>query len=127
MSSILEPVVWSGLSWFSQLIYVSLHQNDPRSDGALASEVYGGGYARSVVGFGPLQNGASRFSNVAVSFVNLPACRITHIGLWNRSVSGDMGLVFDMASTSMGVMIRSAGQGLVISTGQIAISLSSTN
>lgn len=66
-------------------VYVSLHTADPGETGA--SEVTGGGYTRMLVTFTAPAN--KQMSNAAdIEFDNLPACTVTHFGLWDAQTGG---------------------------------------
>ncbi len=62
------------------LPYISLHTGDPGGTGA--AEVTGGSYARQSASFGPANAGAAS-NDVAVDFVTMPACTVTHMGVWS--------------------------------------------
>lgn len=64
-------------------LYLALHSGDPL-DGA--SEISGGGYARQPMSFEPHTMGVVNAE--AVTFTNMPACRVTHFGIWNDPENG---------------------------------------
>ena len=67
-------------------IYVSLHTGDPGENGA--NEVTGGEYKRQLVTFSTPSN--KQTSNPSdIEFVNMPACTITHMGLWDAETEGN--------------------------------------
>lgn len=67
-------------------IYVSLHTGDPGEDGT--NEVTGGGYKRQLVTFSTPSN--KQTSNPSdIEFDNMPACTITHMGLWDAETEGN--------------------------------------
>jgi len=66
-------------------IYVSLHTGDPGDTGA--SEVTGGGYSRQAAAF---ESAATKHTQNSgeISFSNMPAALVTHLGLWGASSGG---------------------------------------
>lgn len=60
-------------------IYMSLHTADPGTSGA--NEVSGGAYARQTAVFSVADAGQSSNSQQVV-WIDLPACTITHCGVW---------------------------------------------
>lgn len=60
---------------------MSLHTGDPGEDGS-ANEVTGGSYSRQDVTFSVAANGISSNTN-KVEFTLLPACTVTHAGVWD--------------------------------------------
>lgn len=63
-------------------IYVSLHTADPGASGA--NEVAGGSYSRVTGAFSAASNGQSSNTQQLV-WTDLPACTITHCGVWRGS------------------------------------------
>lgn len=63
-------------------IYVSLHTADPGTSGA--SEVTGGSYAR-VVGMFSAASGGQAQNSQQIVWTDLPACTVTHCGVWRGS------------------------------------------
>jgi hypothetical protein len=69
---------------------VSLHTADPGLTGA--SEVTGGSYARQTVTLGaPADGGGGRqiANTAAVTWTDMPAVTVTHVGLWDAATSGN--------------------------------------
>lgn len=67
-------------------IYVSLHTGDPGENGA--NEVTGGEYKRQLATFSAPSN--KQTSNPSdIEFDNMPACTITHMGLWDAETEGN--------------------------------------
>ena len=58
---------------------LSLHTGDPGLTGA--AEVTGGSYARQTPTFGAPAN-ATATTTAPVSFTGMPACTVTHAGVW---------------------------------------------
>ena len=60
--------------------HISLHTTDPVGDGS--NEVTGGSYVRKPATFGAAAGGAAD-NTVAVEFTLMPACTVTHCGIWS--------------------------------------------
>jgi hypothetical protein len=71
-------------------VYVSLHTGDPGETGA--DEVTGGTYARqdASAAFAPASGGAIQ-TDVDIDWPadTMPACTITHLGVWDAATSGN--------------------------------------
>lgn len=65
--------------------YISLHTADPGTTGA--NEVVGGTYGRQAGSFGVAAAGAIA-NDVAITFTLMPACTVTHVGIWSASTLG---------------------------------------
>lgn len=69
-------------------VYVSLHTADPGTTGA--SECTGGSYARQLASSSFAAAGASsKASNADINFAAMPACTVTHVGIWDASTVGN--------------------------------------
>jgi len=66
--------------------YVSLHTADPGETGA--SEVTGGSYARQAGSFGVASGGAVS-NDALIEFTDMPACTVTHVGVWDAATAGN--------------------------------------
>lgn len=66
--------------------YVSLHTADPGETGD--SECVGGSYARQSGSFAAASAGATT-TDAQISYATMPACTITHVGVWDASTSGN--------------------------------------
>lgn len=60
--------------------YISLHTSDPGGTGA--NECAGGSYARQPASFGPANLGSAS-NDVEISFTGMPACTVSHVGIWD--------------------------------------------
>lgn len=78
------------------------------------TEVVGGSYARKNITWSAVSNGAISNSGT-ISFTNLPACTITHWGIYDPSGNAWYFGRFEIP------IIRTAGQGLDIVAGNLAI------
>lgn len=65
--------------------YLSLHTADPGKTGA--DEVTGGSYARQAIAFDAAVTGSAG-SSASESFTGMPACTVTHVGLWDTVTVG---------------------------------------
>ena len=74
-------------------VFISLHTADPVDAGS-GAEVAAGGYtyARQTCAFNAAgTNAAGVTENTAVeTWTNLPACTVTHIGIWDAVSSGNL-------------------------------------
>ena len=69
-------------------VYVSLHTADPGTTGA--SECAGGSYARQLASSSfAAASGSSKASNADINFTSMPACTVTHVGIWDASTVGN--------------------------------------
>lgn len=66
-------------------MYLSLHTADPGATGA--SEVTGGTYVRQAVPKVASSSGTYT-NNANIDFTLMPACTVTHAGLWSASTTG---------------------------------------
>jgi len=60
--------------------YISLHTADPGATGT--DEVAGGSYARQAATMGAAAGGATD-NTAAIEFTDMPACSVTHCGIWS--------------------------------------------
>ena len=65
--------------------HVSLHTADPGNTGA--SECTGGSYARQSATFGTI-SGKAVSNSGALEFTGMPACTVTHVGIWSLASGG---------------------------------------
>lgn len=68
-------------------VYISLHTADPGTTGASEVVVGASSYVRKAYGAsaaaaGNIENSAS------LDFTNMPACTVTHFGVWNNATPG---------------------------------------
>lgn len=99
--------------------YVSLHGADPGETGA--NEITGGSYARQSGAFGAAAAGA--VSNTAsVSFTDMPADTITHVGIWiHLTATATTNFIWGGALTASKVV--NAGDTFIIQTGDLDVTL----
>jgi hypothetical protein len=98
-------------------IYMSLHTATPGDTGA--SEVTGGSYARQNVTatYDPAAFKVKLNSN-AVSWANMPAVTVTHVGIWDAATAGNP---LEWASLSVSKVVAS-GATFVIGVGAAPMS-----
>lgn len=82
----LLDAIYNGVSYSVTTPYVSLHTGDPGTTGA--SEVSGSSYARQAGSFGNASSGAVS-TDAQVNFVDMPACTVTHVGIWDAISGGN--------------------------------------
>jgi len=66
--------------------WMSLHTADPGLTGA--DEVTGGSYGRQSTAFDAASSGATA-NSAQEEFTAMPACSITHVGLWDAETTGN--------------------------------------
>jgi len=98
-------------------VYVSLHTDDPGTTGA--NEVSGGSYARQQLTLAAPSNKQTS-NSAALTFSNMPAVTVTHIGLWTAATGGTF--LWSGALTTARTL--QAGDSLVIDVGNLTISIS---
>ncbi|MCX7689092.1 MAG: hypothetical protein N2045_14100 [Fimbriimonadales bacterium] len=92
-------------------ISISLHTADPGTSGG--SEVSGGGYSRQYATFSAASGGQT--SNVAqVVWTNMPACTVTHCGVWRQTT-----FLFGVPLTQARTV--AAGDGFFFNAGSIVV------
>jgi len=83
--------------------YLALHTSHPTALGLLATEVAGGGYRRQRIRFGLPANRICK-SITAQTFIGMPACRVTHLGVWDDPVAGHLLFVVKL-NPALGVRV----------------------
>ena len=97
--------------------YLALHTADP-TDAGSGAEVSGGSYARQTIDFAAASGtGGSVVSSTAESFTVMPACTVTHIGLWDASSGGNL-LYHTAVDTSKAVL---AGDTISVAAGAVTV------
>jgi hypothetical protein len=106
--------VFNNVSLAVAQAYASLHSADPGETGA--SEI--GGTTRQVASFGAAVGGA--ISNDAqLAWASMPACTVTHIGLWDNVSTGN----FLWGGALVAPKTINAGDTFQIGTGDLDITL----
>jgi len=94
-------------------ITISLHTADPGATGA--NELTGGGYARQSATFS-LASGGSASNSGTVTWTNLPACTITHMGIWKSGT-------FQCGVSATAARTIQAGDGTFINPGALQLTV----
>lgn len=99
--------------------YISLHDGDPGITGA--DEITGGSYVRKPLTLTQWNAAASAASptNVSLSWTDLPAVTITHIGLWSAVSGGTFKMGGDLAVAK----VVPAGESFLIIAAALVASL----
>ena len=99
--------------------YLALHTADP-TDAAGGAECSGGSYARQTIDFNAAHatNGTIDNSS-AEEFTNMPACTVSHIGIWDASTSGNL-LFYGAVTASKAV---ASGDTISLAAGALVITL----
>ena len=99
--------------------YLALHTADP-TDAGSGAEVSGGSYARQACAFDAAHATNGNTANTdAESFTVMPACTVTHIGLWDASSGGNL-LYHTAVDTSKAVL---AGDTISVAAGAVTVTL----
>ena len=88
--------------------YISLHP----------AECTGGSYIRKAVSFGAASGGAIS-SDAALTFPSMPACTVTHVGVWDAESSGNF--LWGGALTASKVV--NSGDTFEIASGDLDVTL----
>ena len=97
--------------------YVSLHTADPSDTGA--SECTGGSYARQGdTAFSAAVGGASD-NDSDISFTNMPACTVTHVGIWDSATVG----TFLLGGSLDASKVVNSGDTFTISAGDLDVTV----
>ena len=116
---ILDYVLRNTADWAPTAVYLALHTADPVDAGS-GAEVSGGSYARQTIDFAAASGtGGSVVSSTAESFTVMPACTVTHIGLWDASSGGNL-LYHTAVDTDKAVL---AGDTISVAAGAVTVTL----
>jgi hypothetical protein len=96
--------------------YVSLHTGDPGETGT--SEVAGGSYARQSGSFA-VASGGSCDSDAVLTFADMPAETVTHVGVWDAVSGGN----FLWGGALTASKTTNAGDTFQIGSGDLTITL----
>ena len=120
-NKILDYVLRNTADWAPTAVYTALHTADPADDES-GAEVSAGGYtyARQATAFDAAHATTGVTQNTDVeTWTNLPACTVTHIGIWDAVSSGN--LLFHTAVNSSKTVAN--GDMISIAVGAITITL----
>jgi len=116
---VLDYVLRDTADWAPSAVYLALHTADPLDAGS-GAEVSGGSYARQACAFDAAHaTGGNTANTDAETFANMPACTVTHIGVWDASSSGN--LLFHTAVTTSKAVL--AGDTISVAAGAVTITL----
>ena len=116
---ILDYVLRDTADWAPAAVYLALHTADPVDAGS-GAEVSGGSYARQATAFDAAHATTGVTQNTDVeTWTNLPACTVTHIGIWDAVSSGN--LLFHTAVDSSKTVAN--GDTISIAVGAITVTL----
>ena len=118
-NKVLDYVLRDQADWAPAAVYLSLHTADP-TDAGTGAECSGGSYARQAITFNAAHATAGTIDNSSVEeFTNMPACTVTHIGVWDAASSGNL-LFFGAVTASKAV---GSGDTISLSEGSLDITL----
>ena len=99
--------------------YLALHTADP-TDAAGGAECSGRSYARQTIDFNAAAGtGGAVTNSTAEDFADMPACTVTHIGIWDHASAGDL-LYHGSVSTPKTV---ADGDTISLAIGQLTVTL----
>lgn len=87
-------------TWTKPTVFLSLHTAQPDPTGTPSNEVTGGSYARQAIAFSAASGGSTSNSG-NVSFSSMPACTITHWGLYDASTAGNLLMYGTLAASKV--------------------------
>ena len=118
-TKVLDYVLRDQADWAPTSVHLALHTADPAEDGS-GAECSGGSYARQAITFNAAHatNGTIDNSS-AEEFTNMPACTVSHIGIWDAASSGNL-LFYGAVSASKTV---TAGDTISLAAGSLDITL----
>ena len=118
-TKVLDYVLREQADWAPTAVYLALHTADP-TDAGSGAECSGGSYARQAITFNAAHatNGTIDNSS-AEEFTNMPACTVSHIGIWDASTSGNL-LFYGAVTASKAV---ASGDTISLAAGALVITL----
>ena len=100
-------------------VHLALHTADP-TDAAGGAECSGRSYARQPIDFNAAAGtGGAVTNSTEENFADMPACTVTHIGIWDASSSGNL-LYHGIVSSSKAV---ADGDTISLAAGQLTVTL----
>ena len=120
-TTVLNYVLRNTADWAPTAVYTALHTADP-TDAGSGAEVAAGGYtyARQATAFDAAHATTGVTQNTDIeTWTNLPACTVTHIGIWDAVSSGN--LLFHTAVDSSKTVAN--GDTISIAVGAITVTL----
>jgi len=118
-TKILDYVLRDTADWAPATVYLALHTADPAED-ASGAEVSGGSYARQACAFDATHaTGGNTANTSAESFTGMPACTVSHIGIWDHASAGNLLFYTDVtASKTVG-----SGDTISVAAGAVTVTL----
>jgi len=118
-TKILDYVLTNTADWAPTTVYLALHTADPAEDGS-GAEVSGGSYARQACAFDATHaTGGNTANTSAESFTGMPACTVSHIGIWDHASAGNLLFYTDVtASKTVG-----SGDTISVAAGAVTVTL----
>ena len=118
-NKVLDYVLRDQADWAPTAVYLALHTADP-TDAGSGAECSGGSYARQAITFNAAPATAGTIDNSsAEECTNMPACTVTHIGIWDAASSGNL-LFHGAVSASKTV---TSGDTISLAAGSLDITL----
>jgi len=116
-TKILDYVLRDTADWAPATVYLALHTADPAEDGS-GAEVSGGSYARQACAFDATHaTGGNTANTSAESFTGMPACTVSHIGIWDHASAGNLLFYTDVTAS------KTVGSGDTISVAEGAVTV----
>jgi hypothetical protein len=118
-TKILDYVLRDTADWAPTTVYLALHTADPAEDGS-GAEVSGGSYARQACAFDATHaTGGNTANTSAESFTGMPACTVSHIGIWDHASAGNL-LFYTAVDSSKAV---GSGDTISVAAGAVTVTL----
>ncbi len=118
-TKILDYVLRDTADWAPATVYLALHTADPAEDGS-GAEVSGGSYARQACAFDATHaTGGNTANTSAESFTGMPACTVSHIGIWDHASAGNL-LFYTAVAANKTV---ASGDTISVAVGAITVTL----
>ena len=118
-TKILDYVLRDTADWAPATVYLALHTADPAEDGS-GAEVSGGSYARQACAFDATHaTGGNTANTSAESFTGMPACTVTHIGIWDHASAGNLLFYTDVTANKT----VTSGDTISVAAGAVTVTL----
>ncbi len=118
-TKILDYVLRDTADWAPATVYLALHTADPDEDGS-GAEVSGGSYARQACAFDATHaTGGNTANTSAESFTGMPACTVTHIGIWDHASAGNLLFYTDVTANKT----VTSGDTISVAAGAVTVTL----
>ena len=118
-TKILDYVLTNTADWAPTTVYLALHTADPAEDGS-GAEVSGGSYARQACAFDATHaTGGNTANTSAESFTGMPACTVSHIGIWDHASAGNLLFYTDVTASKT----VASGDTISVAAGAVTVTL----